>query len=108
MSKIYSINTTWERFPDDDAGDVEAEIFFTVTPAGGDGWNEPRYDAQAEFYGVQHNWKSPQFQDVIDEIVRSWAENWLAGPGHNLAMDAYDEAGDLARHDAAELRAGER
>lgn len=132
MSRIYHYDTTYEQEAEDGTvtASVELRIYYTVTPAGGDGWNEPRYDAQAEFYGVgeeivgskprayrdlaPNKSKSMDMQAMFDDTLYWWAEMFvddeqdklLIAAGENDEADAdyaremRDEALAEARRDA--------
>jgi len=98
MSKIYSIETAWERDQKDDTQDIEVTVFFTVTPGGGDGWHEPRYDAQAEFHHATHSAPAS-----FDWLVSHWAEHWLHD-NHDEAMAVYQDEAERERDDWADFR----
>jgi len=108
MSQVYSIHVTWEQTRGDDVvGEVEAEIFFTVTPAGGAGWNEPRYDAQAEFDHVEHKASGGASDPFwVKAAVEEWAQDWVE-KNQDACLRVYHDEAEREREYAAELR-GER
>lgn len=116
MSKprIYHYDTTYEQEAEDGTvtASVELRIYFTVTPGGGDGWNEPYYDGEVEFHSAGVEVPGPhrrQYRDLgpkksmADDILIEWA--WVFVEDHQdlLLEVAGDRDADAADY-AAEMR----
>jgi hypothetical protein len=66
--------------------EVELSVEFDFIPAGGDGWNEPRYPASAEFVKAEmligNTWqRAPRF-------LQAAAAQWLEDEGQDEAIAA--------------------
>lgn len=128
-SRVYHYDTTYEQEAEDGTvtASVELRIHYTVTPAGGDDWNEPRYPAQAEFYGVgeeivggkprayrdlaPNKSKSMDMQAMFDDTLYWWAEAFVDNHQDALLIAAGedDEAdADCAREMRDEMLAEAR
>ena len=114
MSRIYHYDTTYEQEAEDGTvtASVELRIYFTVVPAGGDDWNEPRYPAQAEFHSVSQKIGSTRkYEDIsnhTDDPLIDWAEAFVDNHQDKLLIRAGedDEAeADYAREMRDEMRA---
>jgi hypothetical protein len=98
MTRTYHYDTTYEQEAEDGTvtASVELRIYYTVTPAGGDDWNEPRYPAQAEFHGAGVEIGSTRkYRDLVpnmwdDVSLFRWAESFVDDHQAELIADAAD------------------
>lgn len=123
MTRIYQYDTTYEQEAADGTvtASVELRIYYTVTPAGGDDWDEPRYPAQAEFHSVgeeigstrqyrdlaPNKAKSIDEQAISDDTLYWWAKAFVDDHQDALLIAAgeHDEAdADYAREMRDEMR----
>lgn len=122
MTRIYHYDTTYEQEAEDGTvtASVELRIYYTVIPAGGDGWNEPRYAAKAEFqsagieippYGRPRQYRDLDIAIREEDDLSMWAEQFLEDNQDALltAAGEEDEAdADYAREMRDEMRAEQR
>lgn len=119
MSRVYHYDTTYEQEAEDGTvtASVELRIYYTVIPAGGDDWNEPRYDAQAEYHSTSawdvysKDWRLlTRGRGMADDALMDWAEDFVADHQDALLIAAgeRDEIDAEAAIYARELRAEQR
>jgi hypothetical protein len=106
---LYHIKTDYEPCDSDGVqlASIPVTIEFEYTPAGGDGWNEPRYDATIEYVGMTFTYQGygwPGEAEIVKDRIEEWAAEWVEGDGRMVCIRAVDDAADMAREYAADLR----
>ena len=107
---IHNINIDYEPCDADGVqlASIPCQIEFEYTPAGGDGWNEPRYDACVEFVSVTYKYIGfgwPGEDESVKDRIEQWAAEWVEGAGRDECIRIVGDEIDDARERAAEARA---